>query len=101
MRVRSSLEPMPTFILFCALQLLDAATTLVFLRLGVSEGNPLVRLALGLSAHPVLPIALLKAAGCAAAALAWRRGRVRALRLATVIFAACVLWNFAAISTAA
>lgn len=92
---------MATFLLFCALQLLDALTTLTFLRLGVAEGNPLVRAALALSASPVVPIALLKTAGCFAAALAWRRGRMRALRIANGVFAGCVLWNVAAISAGA
>ena len=85
-------------ILFCSLQLLDAVTTLLFLRLGVTEANPLVRALLGWSSNPVVPILVLKAAGCAAAAGAWRRGRTRALRLANVVFAACVLWNVVAIS---
>jgi hypothetical protein len=89
---------MSTFVLFCVLQLLDALTTLVFLRFGVAEGNPLVRFALGLSASPVLPIALLKLVGCALAFAAWKRRRTRALRFANVVFGVCVLWNLAAIS---
>jgi hypothetical protein len=90
---------MTTFVLFCALQLLDGLTTLVFLHLGVAEGNPLVRFALGLSASPVVPIAVVKAAGCALAFAAWRRRRTRVLRVANIVFAVCVLWNVAAIST--
>jgi hypothetical protein len=90
---------MTTFVLFCALQLLDGLTTLLFLRLGVAEGNPLVRFALGLSASPVVPIALLKVAGCGLAFAAWKRRRARALRFANLVFAACVLWNVVAIST--
>jgi len=91
---------MTTFVLFCALQLLDGLTTLVFLRLGVAEGNPLVRFALGLYAtSPVVPIALLKLAGCALAFAAWKRRRARVLRFANIVFAACVLWNVVAIST--
>jgi hypothetical protein len=92
---------MPSLILFCVLQFLDGLTTLVFLRLGVSEGNPLVQLALGLSANPLLPIALLKAAGCGLAVIAWRSRRLRALRIGNIVFALCVLWNLASISTAA
>jgi len=89
---------MTTFVLFCALQLLDGLTTLVFLRLGVAEGNPLVRFSLGLCGSPVFPVALLKLAGCALAFFAWKRRRTRALRFANVVFAACVLWNVVAIS---
>jgi hypothetical protein len=90
-----------SLVLFCALQALDALTTLVFLRLGVAEGNPLVRFALGLAQSPVAPVLLLKLLACAAAGAAWRRGRTRALRVANVVFAACVLWNVAAIAVRA
>jgi hypothetical protein len=89
---------MPTLSLFVLLQILDGLTTLVFLRLGVAEGNPIVRFALGLSGSPVAAIALLKASGCALAFAAWKRRRTRALRFANVVFAVCVLWNLAAIS---
>lgn len=89
---------MPTLALFVLLQILDGVTTLLFLRLGIAEGNPLVRFALGLSASPLVAIALLKIAGCGLALAAWRRRRTRALRFANVVFAVCVLWNLAAIS---
>ena len=90
---------MPSLILFCVLQVLDGLTTLVFLRLGVSEGNPLVQFALELSANPLLPIALLKGAGCGLAVIASRYRRPRALRISNIVFAVCVVWNLAAIST--
>jgi len=86
--------------LFIGLQLLDAATTMVFLRHGVAEGNPLVRAALGFSTSPALGLAMAKAAGVALAALAWRSGRQRLLWLVNVVFAGCVLWNLAATALA-
>lgn len=91
---------MLSLFLFCLLQLLDGVTTLVFLRLGVPEGNPLVRLALGFSATPLLPVAVLKIAGCGFAFAAWRRRRMRLIGFANVLFGGCVLWNLAAISAA-
>jgi hypothetical protein len=91
------IEAMSSLILFFALQILDAATTLVFLRLGVSEANPIVRFVLGLRASPIVSLALLKIAGCGIAVAAWRLGRTRLLGRVNAVFAACVAWNVVAI----
>jgi len=86
---------MATLLLFIALQLCDALTTLVFLRHGVAEANPLIRFALGLSSSPAPPLLAVKAAGCA---LAWRSQRLRLLGRVNCFFAACVVWNLLAIA---
>jgi hypothetical protein len=83
---------------FIALQLGDLATTLLFLRHGVAEGNPLISAALRLSTHPALPLAAVKLAGCALALYCWRTGRATLLRRINLFFAACVVWNLAALT---
>ena len=66
---------------------------LAFLRHGVAEANPLVRLALRLCASPALPLLAVKIAGCALAWFAWRTSRMRLLRRINIFFAVCVAWN--------
>jgi hypothetical protein len=74
------------------------ATTLWFLRLGVTEGNPLVSAVLRVDGPPALSLALLKLGACGLGWLAWRRGSVRLLRGMNLFFAAAVFWNLAAIA---
>ena len=85
-----------TLLAFIALQLGDLATTLLFLRHGVAEGNPLVSAALRLSTHPALPLVAVKRAGCALALYCWNTERRPLLRRINLFFAACVVWNLAA-----
>jgi hypothetical protein len=85
---------------FMALQLLDATTTLAFLRHGVAEGNPLMRAVLSLATGPAAGLTMAKAAGMALAILAWRSGRRRILSLVNVLFTGCVLWNIVAMAVA-
>ena len=82
---------------FAVLQLLDLATTLWFLREGVAEANPLLRAALAMGAQPVVALAGSKLAGFVPAWLAWRSGRHGLLRKINFVFAACVVWNLAAL----
>jgi len=82
---------------FALLQVLDLATTLWFLRQGVAEANPIVRAALAVCSQPVLALAGTKMAGLAPAWLAWRSGRHALLRKINLVFAACVVWNLAAL----
>jgi len=56
------------YLFFLTLQIGDILTTLLFLRHGVAEANPLMRLALGVSSHPALSLLAAKAAACL---LAW------------------------------
>jgi hypothetical protein len=89
---------MATLLLFVALQFCDALTTLIFLRQGVSEANPLVRFALSRSASPALALLAVKAAGCGLAYLAWRSQRRRLLVRVNCFLALCVACNLVAIS---
>lgn len=98
-RLRLSLADtaMAILILFFGLQLCDVVTTLVFLRHGVAEANPLVAALIALVVSPVLALALIKMGGCALGVYAWRSQRTRLLRRANLFFAACVAWNLVAL----
>ncbi len=72
---------------------MDALTTLVFLNMGVKEGNPLIGLALTQADQPGLAIVAAKLFAVALAAYAWRSGRKRLLLKMDILFALCVCWN--------
>ena len=91
---------MAILLIFFALQCCDMATTLVFLRHGVPEGNPLVSAAIHLSSHPAIGLGMVKVLGCGLGILAYRSNRRRLLRRINMLFAACVVWNLAAIALA-
>jgi hypothetical protein len=91
---------MTALLVFLALQLCDFATTLLFLRRGVAEANPLVRWLIQASADPAMAVLLFKLAGCALAVFAWKSRRIRLLRGANIFFGACVAWNLVAIAAA-
>jgi hypothetical protein len=88
---------MASLLLFAALQCADALTTLLFLRHGVAEANPLIRAAFGV-ASPAVALLAVKSAGCGLAYLAWRGRRVRILRRVNCFFGVCLAWNLLAIS---
>jgi len=88
---------MALLLIFLALQLCDAGTTLVFLARGVTEGNPLIGALMHVS-DPAIALALTKAGACALALFAWRSNRTTLLRRANIFFALCVVWNLAAIA---
>jgi hypothetical protein len=88
---------MAILLIFLGLQLCDAATTLIFLARGVTEGNPLIGALLHVS-DPALALALVKLAACGLAIIAWRSRRIALLRRANVFFALCVAWNLTAIA---
>ena len=81
-----------------ALQLCDLATTLIFLRHGVAEANPLVATLIRHSAEPAIGVLAAKAAGCGLGVYAWRSRRTRLLRRANMFLAVCVGWNLLAIA---
>ena len=83
---------------FLALQLCDAATTLLFLNHGVAEANPLVAAVMRLVLSPALALALVKLGGCSLGLYAWKSRRTRLLRRANFFFAACVAWNLVALA---
>lgn len=82
------------------LQLCDLATTLLFIRHGVGETNPLVATLIRVTAQPAMVLVLIKAVGCGLAVYAWRSRRMRFLRRANLFFALCVGWNLLAIAGA-
>jgi hypothetical protein len=91
---------MAILLVFVVLQFCDLATTLVFLRHGVAEGNPLIAALIRLSAHPAMALLVVKLAACGLAVYAWRSRRTRLLRRANFFFALCVGWNLFAIASA-
>jgi len=84
---------------FIGLQILDALTTVVFLNMGVKEGNPLMRLALEQGGHTGLALASAKLFAIALAVFAWRSGRRKLLLKMDVLFGLAVAWNLVAIGT--
>jgi hypothetical protein len=90
----------PQLLVFITLQALDLLSTLLFLRHGVAEANPLMRAALAAVAVPALALALPKLGGMVLALAAWRSGRVRMLRTVNIFFTLCVVWNLAAAALA-
>jgi len=78
----------------------DLATTLLFMRHGIGEANPLVAALMRISAQPAVVLVLIKAVGCGLAVYAWRSRRWRFLRRANLFFALCVCWNLLAIAGA-
>jgi hypothetical protein len=89
---------MTLLFLFIGLQLCDAATTLMFLRQGVAEANPLVSALMTLLVSPLVALALVKLGGCVLGMYAWRSRRTRLLRRANLFFGACVAWNLVALA---
>jgi len=91
---------MTLLLIFLALQFCDLATTLVFLRHGVGEANPLVSFLIRITTQPACAVLLVKAIACGMAMFAWNSRRTRLLRRANIFFALCVGWNLLAIVTA-
>lgn len=91
---------MAILLTFFALQVCDLATTLVFLRQGVAEANPLVAVLMHFFSQPAFALGALKAGACLMAYYAWTSRRTRLLRRANLFFALCVGWNLIAIARA-
>ncbi len=79
------------------LQMLDLLTTVAFLLHGVQEGNPLIRLALRYSSHPLGGLLLIKMLALALGIYCWRCGRERLLTRINILFAVVVAWNLLAL----
>jgi hypothetical protein len=83
-------------IIFFVLQVADAATTVVALRLGGAEDNPLIQMFMSIGPVAGLILAktlvLLIAFGCALSS------RARVLRGANVVFTGIVAWNLIVIA---
>jgi hypothetical protein len=82
---------------YSALQCLDLLTTLVFLSVGVQEGNPVVAQAIQWADNPLSALVGVKAIALAIGIYCWSVGRHRLLRRVNLLFAGLVLWNVAAI----
>ena len=85
------------FLQYSYLQILDFLTTIAFMLNGVQEGNPIVRLALRYSSHPLTGLLAIKLSAVALGLYCWARGRDRLLHRMTLLFALIVAWNMAAL----
>jgi len=80
---------------FICLQAMDTLTTLLFLRHGIREANPLIRAAL-LSADPRIALGLPKLLAIVLATVAWYSGRKKLLRKVNLLYLVFVVRNLAA-----
>jgi hypothetical protein len=79
------------------LQMLDLLTTVAFLLHGVQEGNPLVRLALRFTSHPLGGLLVMKMLALSLGVYCWRCGREKLLTRINILFAVVVAWNLVAL----
>jgi len=79
------------------LQMLDFLTTEAFLLHGIQEANPVMRLALRYSSHPLGGLLLVKLLALALGIYCWRCGRHKLLTRINVLFAIVVAWNLVAL----
>jgi len=79
------------------LQMLDLLTTFAFLLRGIQEGNPMVRLAMRFSSHPLGGLLAIKVLALGLGIYCWRCGRHRLLTRINVLFAVVVAWNLVAL----
>jgi len=79
------------------LQVLDFLTTIAFLVNGVREGNPLVRLALGVGPNPISGLLMVKGLAVILGIYCWRIGRERLLWRINILFAVLIAWNLVAL----
>lgn len=78
---------------YAYLQVLDLLTTAAFLLAGVREANPLVVLAMGLLANPILGVAAVKVLALILGLYCWWTSRSRLLKMATAFYAVLVAYN--------
>jgi Domain of unknown function (DUF5658) len=79
------------------LQVLDFLTTIAFLVNGVREGNPLVRLALGVGTNPIASLVVVKFLAILLGFYCWRVGKRQLLARINLLFAVLVAWNLVAL----
>jgi hypothetical protein len=84
-------------LIFMILQVLDGATTWLFLRNGVHEANPLIRGLIATAGQPETALVAAKTVAIGLAVYAWRSRRTSLLWRMNVVFAACVVWNTVAL----
>jgi hypothetical protein len=79
------------------LQMLDLLTTFAFLLRGIQAGNPMVRLALRFSSHPLGGLLAIKVLAIGLGIYCWRCGRSKLLTRINILFAVVVAWNLLAL----
>jgi Domain of unknown function (DUF5658) len=79
------------------LQILDFLTTIAFLVNGVREGNPLVRLALGVGYNPIASLLVVKLLAILLGFYCWRVGKRQLLSRINLLFAILIAWNLVAL----
>jgi len=79
------------------LQMLDFLTTVAFLLNGVREGNPLVRLALGIGYNPIGSLIVVKFLAMLLGFYCWRAGKRQLLSRINLLFAVLIAWNLVAL----
>ena len=79
------------------LQVLDFLTTIAFLLSGVQEGNPLVRMALGVGSNPLASLLTVKLLAMLLGLYCWRLGKSQLLSRINLLFAVLVAWNLVAL----
>jgi hypothetical protein len=82
--------------MFYFLQLADGLTTLIFLMLGISEGNPVVHFAMA-HTNPVTGLVVAKSICVAVGIVCSVSGRMWAIQKLNLIFTFVVVWNVASI----
>lgn len=74
------------------LQVLDCLTTVLFLRLGAKEANPII--AVAIASHGVAATLIVKLLAMALLfVLCWKLKRMKAVRWSNCLYAALVTWN--------
>src|ERR1700683_5230316 len=79
------------------LQVLDFLTTIAFLVNGVREGNPFVRLALGVGSNPIESLLVLNVLAILLGFYCCRLRKRPLLSLINLLFAVLVAWNLIAL----
>jgi len=80
-------------LVFVVLQVLDGASTWLFLRNGIHEANPLIRGLIATAGKPEAALVAAKTVAIGLAVYAWHSRRRSLLWRMNAVFAACVVWN--------
>ena len=80
-----------SFLIFLALQAADLATTMIVLRMGGNETNPLVKHFM--TADPYLGLLTAKLVACGIGGICVALGKARAIRVTNLAFSAIIAWN--------
>lgn len=81
------------FLRFAYLQALDLLSTTAFLRFGVEEANPMVKLSMSIAPSPLSGLLLVKLMAVGLAMVCFMTGREKLISRMNFFFAALVAWN--------